>query len=412
MPGPRTDDFLSHVTQDSNRDREDEAHIRELQSRDLLYRGPKRVHYFYPERTGILYFSRGRGRGHAIPDLSIVEELHQLRDDLDILFVSYATGADTLAEFGQATIDLDLPEDNLVWDTVVLALRLISEMHPTLVVAHEEFAALIASDAADVPATLITHWFLKPETFVMQTLRYANDIIFIDHEGRFEEPPTAAGKVHYVGPVVRSFLYQRSDRHSCRIELGVPVSDTLITVLPGSWTEETAPIFDLVLEAIRLLNHRDVNLIWVAGEDFDVLSNQTESLGWVSVIEKEWQIDRLMVASDVVITKANRNTVVELEHLGIPSISLTFHLNPTDDQSIAGIQTNTTLEADGLKPEQLAESLRMAMDDDHAIDNAQSGGSTDDGKKRPAAALAADVINQRLQQILGSMTVEQKSGPE
>ncbi|HUS84066.1 MAG TPA: hypothetical protein VMX56_02895 [Anaerolineales bacterium] len=380
--------------------------------RDLPYRGPAREVRFYPERTGVLYFSRGRGRGHAIPDISIVEELNRLRDDLDILFVSYATGADTLIEFGQAVIDLGLPENNLVWDTTVLAGRLISALRPALVVAHEEFAALVATSTLGIPAILITHWFLEPETFVMQALRHADDIIFIDRAGRFEEPPTAAGKVHYVGPVVRDFDYDRSDRDRCRIELGMSVDETLITVLPGSWTEAMAPIFDLVLEAIRLLRIPKVKLIWVAGEDYQALSSQTESLEWVSVIEKEWQIDRLMVASDIVITKANRNTVVELEHLGIPSISLTYRLNPMDDQSIAGIRTNTPLEAAALRPEQLAERLRMVMDGDLDGDIALSDEGANAGGRRSAAAAAADIIHRRLQHTLDSTSEGREVGPE
>ena len=42
-----------------------------------------------------LFFSRGRGRGHAIPDLEIVRELAQITDAITVQFVSYATGAAT-----------------------------------------------------------------------------------------------------------------------------------------------------------------------------------------------------------------------------------------------------------------------------------------------------------------------------
>jgi hypothetical protein len=41
----------------------------------------------------VLFFARGRGRGHAVPDTAIVDELLQLSPDLNVCFASYATGA-------------------------------------------------------------------------------------------------------------------------------------------------------------------------------------------------------------------------------------------------------------------------------------------------------------------------------
>ena len=43
--------------------------------------------------TKILFFSRGRGRGHAIPDMQIAKELERQDSEIEIRFVSYGTGA-------------------------------------------------------------------------------------------------------------------------------------------------------------------------------------------------------------------------------------------------------------------------------------------------------------------------------
>ncbi len=94
---------------------------------------------FDPAHRGILFFSRGRGRGHAIPDMDIAAELLRLRDDVDIRFVSYGTGAATFTEFGHSVIDLDLPERNSMLETLVRAGHLIGWLQPRLIVAHEEF---------------------------------------------------------------------------------------------------------------------------------------------------------------------------------------------------------------------------------------------------------------------------------
>lgn len=366
----------------------------ELLSRELRWRGPARAARFAAGRTGVLFFSRGRGRGHAIPDIGIAEELRRIRADLDVLFVSYATGADTLAELGLSVVDLDLPEDNLVWDTTVLAGRLMERLRPGLIVAHEEFAALVAAGALGIPAVFITHWFLEAETFAMQALRHASDVIFLDGPGRFAEPEHVAGKVHYVGPVVRDFDYGPSDRTRCCEELGIPADARVVSVLPGSWTEAVAPIFDLVVGATRLLGDPAPHLLWLAGEDAPDLAERCEALDRVRVEETSWKIDRLMVASDLAVTKANRNTVVELDHLGIPSISLTHHLNPMDDRSVAGIPTTRCLDAATIGPERLAACMRSILaGGDPGSDPTRSPTRSSPG----AAAAAAAIIGRRLQ---------------
>jgi lipid A disaccharide synthetase len=85
--------------------------------------------------------------------------------------------------------------------------------------------------------------------------------LFIDEPGIFEEPEYLKGKVKYVGPVLRKFEYTRKDRDRARTELGIPLDATVIGVFPGSWTEEKAPIFDLVMGAFELLEAEPKRLI-------------------------------------------------------------------------------------------------------------------------------------------------------
>ena len=75
----------------------------------------------------ILFFSRGQGRGHALPDLAISEALLREKPQLDLHFVSYGTGADTLRAHGQTITDLDLPDDNPFIETLVRCLRVIEK---------------------------------------------------------------------------------------------------------------------------------------------------------------------------------------------------------------------------------------------------------------------------------------------
>ncbi len=85
----------------------------------------------------ILFFSRGRGKGHAIPDAAIMESVRNLDDRIGWQFVSYGTGASTLAELGHSVRDLQLPDDNPFHETLIRACEVISECSPGLVVSHE-----------------------------------------------------------------------------------------------------------------------------------------------------------------------------------------------------------------------------------------------------------------------------------
>jgi UDP-N-acetylglucosamine:LPS N-acetylglucosamine transferase len=312
---------------------------------------------FDPARIGVLFFSRGRGRGHAVPDCALAAELRRLSGDVDVRFVSYASGAETFEELGHAVVDLDLPEDNPLFETLIRATRVIGWLKPALVIAHEELPALAAAKILELPAIYIADWFGRPEDIRTSLLAYADEILFLDEPGIFAEPVQAAGRVHYVGPVLRPVRYTKQDRLLARQELGIPVEDVVITVLPGSWTEKKAPILSLVLAAFDLLPERSKTLVWIAGEDYGILEKHVHGKAGIVLKQNDWQMDRLMAASNVAITKATRQTSMELAALGIPSISLSHGLNRIDDIRVKHIPTNTALQAGEVTADQLAATI-------------------------------------------------------
>ena len=318
---------------------------------------------FDASKRKVLFFCRGRGSGHAVPDIEIAKELLRLRPNVEFRFVSYATGAETLAEFGMPLIDIGLPEENSLLDTIVIATRIMGWLQPDLVVAHEEFGALPAAGVFQKPTIFLTDWFVDGDRITMAALRYADEILFLDEKGWFEEPSQAKGKVTYVGQILRHFEYSLADRTRARGELGLAAEAFVVAVLPGGYAnEEKAPIADLVLRSFDLLDRPSKRLVWVAGSDAAALRTRTASRNDICVIERDWQIDRLMVASDVAITKANRKTVIELESLGIPSVALSAELNPIDDaraRSSGGVTFRLIAETDA---ERLVADLNRAAD--------------------------------------------------
>jgi len=317
---------------------------------------------FEPGTAGIAFFSRGRGSGHAVPDAALFQELRKLNPAIDVRWISYGTGAATLRDLGYQVIDLQLPDTNPFLETQMRATRVLSRLRPHLVIAHEEFSAAPAAKLFGLPVIFITDYFAHPETIWMESLRYADEIVFIDESGVFEEPPFLKDKVRYVGPFVRDFTYTTNDRTRARSELGLPPGAVIVLVLPGNWfNEERAPAFDLVIPAFHSLTNRDKLLIWFAGQDYHALQVRAATYPRVMVKDVDWQIDRWMVACDVAITKSTRKTSLELASLGVPSVSLSYGLNFVDDVRVSRIATNTHLKVKDIDSGKLAQHLARIL---------------------------------------------------
>ncbi|MEZ5354591.1 MAG: hypothetical protein R2762_18315 [Bryobacteraceae bacterium] len=297
-------------------------------------------------RKKILFFTRGRGRGHAIPDMEIAREIDALTTGAEIRFVSYGTGAQTLEAHGVPHIDLGLPDRNPINETIILAGRLTGWLNPDLVVAHEEFPALPAAKIFDKPTVLITDWFTDPAKYSMTTLRLADRILFLDDPGIYEEPEWVRGRVDYLGPVVRKFRYARADRERAREELHIPAEAFVVAMLPGSWREASAPAMELVLGAFDMLRDPVKRLVWLAGEDGGLIRERTAGRTDVDVRGYEPEIDRIMVAADVAVTKGTRKTLFELGSLGVASVSLDCSDNPIDRVRARRFEGNEALAAD------------------------------------------------------------------
>ncbi len=350
---------------------------------------------FDPGKRKLLFFSRGNGRGHAIPDLEIADRLAGIRDDVDIRFASYGTGAQTIEEFGRPLIHLDLPERNGIAETTVLAGRVIGWLNPDLVVAHEEFTAMPAAKIFSKPTLMITDWFTDPWKYSMEALRFADNIVFIDDEGVFDEPEWVRGRVKYVGPVLRKFEYRQGDRDRAREELSLPADALVLAMLPGSWTEEVVPVSDLLIAAYDLLPGPK-RMIWLAGADREMIAGNAAWSEGIDVRKRDWQIDRIMAACDVALTKSNRKTLIELNHLGTPAISFAHGHNAMDERRARTLSGNRMVATGELDAAGLANAIREAA--------AQGWGKPK--RDRGGAARAAKIISAQLP--FGGAAVEVK----
>ncbi len=314
---------------------------------------------FEKEKRKVLFFSRGRGRGHAIPDIEIIRELCAFRPDAEVRIVSYGTGAATFHELGFHLIDVGLPETSPIAEMSVIAGKLTGWLNPDLVVAHEEFPAMPAAKIFSKPSLFITDWFAEPDSYAMGALRFADEVLFLGRPGVFAEPSWLRDKVRYIGPVLRNFSYGPEDRLRARAELDIPEGAFVVSVFPGSWLEAETPLLDLVTAAFDNLECTPKKLIWLGGQDSVLVQSRLAGRDAL-VFDRYWEIDRLMVASDVAITKMNRMTIFELHHLCVPTLALSWDLNPIDDRAVEGVTGIPGLAAAGLDALALTQAIRNA----------------------------------------------------
>jgi len=310
----------------------------------------------------ILFFSRGRGRGHVIRDLAIAQALRDRCPTLRIGFASYSRGIDVLRETGEVSYDLMLPENNPYPETIVRAATLMGSVDPSLVVAQEEPGAITAAAVAGIRSIFTTHWFAPRDTHISsQALVHAASILFMEERGIFAEPVQAVGRVHYCGPVLRHFRHHPSEAGSLRMSLGLMSSQCMVLVLPGSPSEEREPIFELVTSAFYQLRVASKKLLWVAGDDYTRILARCNGLRDVEVIASSSDIDRLILACDVVINKGTYNITRESMALGKPSLSLTHSFNAVDDLYAARWPNSKSVRVTTTNGKHLAKMIEQAM---------------------------------------------------
>jgi predicted glycosyltransferase len=224
------------------------------------------------------------------------------------------------------------------------------------VISHEEFPALAGVKIFDKPTLMLTDWFLASEQYAMAALKYADHILFLGADGIYEEPEWIAGRVQYMGSMRRRGFVQ-VDRSRAREELGIAAQDTVVSVFPGSWTEIIAPIVEDVIAAFDRLDGPK-KLLWAAADDSAYTRSKIGPREDVTVFEYTPEIERLMAATDVAITKANRKSVFELQFLGIRTVAISFGRNAADDIAVRALSTVPMLTKNELSSDALFEAMQ------------------------------------------------------
>jgi UDP-N-acetylglucosamine:LPS N-acetylglucosamine transferase len=337
---------------------------------DLVFSSQTKMHFtIYYMTKKILFFSRGRGHGHAIPDMAIADEINDKYPDIVIKFVSYSTGANTFRGSNRDVIDLNLPEQNSFIATLLAAQEIIKYQAPDLVVAHEEFAALPAAASCGTPSAFIAAWLPQSGTISADALRYAQSIIVIDDPGIFPTPPAVRVKPIYTGPFQRKMAFTAIDRNRLRKNLLWEEDEFCIVVAPGgASSEQQAPIVDLIIAAFHRISFRKKRLVWLASNEYDLIFSKLSGVAGVDIVKFIHPVERLLSASDIIITKGTRGITLDARSVGIPSISLSSGRNPIDDTLVPRIHSNLSLVAAAVDGDILAMYIqKLAGNQDNAV---------------------------------------------
>ncbi len=310
----------------------------------------------------LLFFSRGRGHGHAIPDMAIADQILAKRPHFDIRFASYSTGADTFRSANRELIDMHLPESNSFVSTLFSCSNVIIAESPSLIVAHEEYAAVAASVLHEVPSVYISAWLPQSGTIAAESLGYAKSVIVLEDPGIFPVPLELRVQPSYSGPIIRPVSFTSKDRLRLRHEMGWAEECFYMLVVPGGGTSEgQGSIADVVISTFMRLDIPRKKLIWISSKDHAFLSNRFSGFPDVEVSPFVDPIERLLSAADVIITKGTRGITYDAAAVGVPSISLSLGQNSIDDLIVPRIHSNLALNANAVEPNMLAQCIMNSI---------------------------------------------------
>jgi len=317
----------------------------------------------------ILYLSRGRGFSHAMNDLLIIKELKNLNKKLSILVASYDKGYTYFLKNGFRPFNLGLKQnDELTLKASLRIWSLIRKFKPDLVVSDEVFIALHITRGLKIPSILITHWFfelLSKKHPIIPAVKKANHVIFVDTPEFHTIPPDFNVHLTFVGPVIREFDYTLKDKTRARNELGINIKDKVILVTPGGRHKDRNKLLEVSVEVFKELKDDNLKLILLTGELYGKYSKRLKNEDRILVKDFDWKMDRLMVASDMVICKGTFSITWELAYLGIPSISIPDINNPIDQIHVNRMDKyNLTLRIDPrrLNKSVLLENVKKILD--------------------------------------------------
>lgn len=146
-------------------------------------------------------------------------------------------------------------------------------------------------------------------------------IIFPDRKGSFDVPNKLAKSVKFVNPIIFPYRFSLKDRDWIRKELKINKDEKFILATAGGTHPVDKIFFKYVVKTFQHLNLKSKLYLLSGYLKKEFLKYQFQDR---RILIKDFvnQIEKLMIASDLVITRGGHTTLWELASFGIPSISI------------------------------------------------------------------------------------------
>ncbi|MCD6505128.1 hypothetical protein J7M22_00755, partial [Candidatus Poribacteria bacterium] len=312
--------------------------------------------------------SRGLGLGHATRDLAIAREVTSLRKDVELKFISYASGAEFLKDKPFPLTDLNLPAIGKDGERIFKITEVIGSESPDLIVTDEELHALPIARGFNIPSVLITNWFQADDPEVSALFELADMIIVPDYKEGFHMTLTAKDRILWTGPIwTKETEPTEENRRRARQELDIPPSVKLILLMHGAGDVMDIPFLERAAKAYQLLEIPSRLMIF-AGK-FHEMFKHLEERGNIQVMGYTERLDPYILAADLAITRGGHTSLWELAMAGIPAIAIPRpkHISPMNEIYAKNMEWRGTammIQEEELAPELLKEKMELILTDE------------------------------------------------
>lgn len=308
----------------------------------------------------VLFTPCGIGMGHVSRSIAISKELK--KNKIETEFASYGSGYEILSEYyGYKTTKLpdikfygvngELDIKNTVKKSIDMPYtflksiyqesKVIKKFKPDLIIADSQYSIPITAKIHDVPCILITNELtvnfseIYPNEKKVEYIEYGLDkfikdvcnqcqmIMIPDIEGSTVVPLKLENKVLHIGPFLSKDPKKIGDKKDLKNQFGLKQSDKIVLVTVGG-SEFGIELLKLIYSASNQI--KSDKIIIVTGPKLEVdFIEESEK-----IMKKKFLQDMMewMKISDVIVSLAGQNTLMEILSLGIPNVVVPIDNHP------------------------------------------------------------------------------------
>lgn len=308
----------------------------------------------------VLFMPCGIGLGHAKRSIAISEKLE--KNGIETFFASYGSGYEILNEYyghqtsklpdikfygteGELDIkytvkkSIDMPY--IFLKSIYRESKVIKKFKPDLVVSDSQYSVPITAKIHRIPCLLMTNELtvnfsmIYPEEksvmyiengvekFLKDVCNLCSKIMIPDVEGSTEVPEKLVNKVINIGPFLSKDPKMIKDKKTLKRKLGFKDYDKIVLVTVGG-SEFGIELLKLIYEASNQIKANKIVIVTGPKIEADFIQESNR-------IVKKRYLDNMMEwmkISDIVVTLAGHNTLMEILSLGIPNIIVPIDNHP------------------------------------------------------------------------------------